>query len=118
MVSEQGEGPSREVIAVDFKPRPPGAPDLDPGLRVIDRWHSTCQHPRCTVDEVLRRVVCGACGETLDPVWVLLEWARHWERLTDSCKYLVEERDRLTAVLEDLKREERNCRSRIRRARD
>jgi hypothetical protein len=107
---------SREVIAVDFKPRPAGAPDLAPGLRVTDRWRSTCQHGHISVDEDLRIATCSDCGERLDPVWVLLQWARHWSRLADSCRYLGDEIERRTKVLEDLKREERNCRARIRRA--
>ena len=109
------DGVPREVIAVDFRPRPAGDPDLEPGLRVIDRWRSTCQHRHCSVDEVLRRVVCSDCAEALDPIEVLIGWARHWERLADSCKALQEEIDRRAAALEALRREERNCRARLRR---
>jgi hypothetical protein len=105
-----------EVIAVDFKPRPAGEADLEPGMRVVDRWRSACQHQgKITIDEVLRRATCDACGATLDPVEVLLGWARHWNRLADSCRALQAEIDRRTKSLEDLKREEQNCRARIRR---
>lgn len=38
-----------------------------------------CQHRRTVVDEKLRRVTCHSCGETLDPVQVLIELAQRYE---------------------------------------
>ena len=54
---------------VEFRRREPGE-DLDAIARAP---RSTCTHlRRRVVDEELRRVTCGDCGEQLDPVWCLL----------------------------------------------
>lgn len=44
-----------------------------------------CRHRSTIVDEVARTVVCSTCGAPLDPITVLLEYARkerHWRNWT------------------------------------
>ena len=48
-----------------------------PRFGVVDGGR--CRHRRAIVDETLRRVTCHTCGETLDPVQVLIEIAQRYE---------------------------------------
>ena len=63
---------------VEFRRREPGE-DLDAIARAP---RSTCTHlRRRVVDEELRRVTCGDCGEQLDPVWCLLTLVKYHEQI-------------------------------------
>lgn len=71
-----------------------------------------CKHTQTVVDDVARTVECGTCGKTLDPVEVLLEYARkerhwrHWQAEVDRCHN----------ELEALKAEERKVKARTKSA--
>lgn len=61
------------------------------------------------IDETLRTVDCSSCGAILDPVTVLIGYARH-ERKFQNVQGLLNDMIRKT---DDLKKEERNIRARI-----
>jgi hypothetical protein len=105
-----------EIIDVDFKPKPVGEID-EPELRIRRRHELKCQHRRTTVDEVTRSVECRDCGATLDATEILLEWAREWNKRWANATTLLRERDRLKKEIEDLKRQRRNIKAQIARAR-
>jgi hypothetical protein len=103
----------REVIEVDFKPRDA---DLDIGLRIKSRHFDRCRHERTVIDEELRTVECKDCGASLDPVEVLIGWAREWGRYADSVKSLRAEVARRSKELDDLTRKRNNIKAQLRRA--
>jgi hypothetical protein len=56
-----------------------------------------CTHYYVEVDEARNNVVCQKCGIELNPIWVLVRFAREettWKRARDAAK---EERERLEA---------------------
>lgn len=77
-------------------------------------WHR--QHGSF-VSEGARTVTCRGCGVALDPIEVLAQIARNREGLVHAGQRLRRERDYLTREVEELKRQERNAKSRIRTAR-
>jgi hypothetical protein len=103
-----------EIIDVDFKPRSGDADDV--GLRVKRRDYAACQHAHVMIDEQQRTVTCSDCGEKVDTVFVLLAWARDWERYADRVKSLRDESQRLADRIEELKKVEKRTRARVRRA--
>ena len=71
-----------------------------------------CRHTQTVVDERARTVECGTCGQALDPIRVLLEYAekeRHWRNWQSA----VHEQQR---ALEELKEEERKAKARLKNA--
>lgn len=73
-----------------------------------DAPHQRCRHMATVVDEVERTVGCATCGAPLDPIQVLLEYARkerHW-RGWDA------ELNRTLERIAELKDEERKVKSR------
>ena len=101
-----------ELITVDFRP---DGRDIEPALRVKRRDYAGCQHHQTLVSEELRRVTCADCGELLDPVEVILLWAREWSRYADAVKYLRMEEEHKRRELAHLLRRMRNVRATIRR---
>lgn len=100
------DGPMAQVIRRDFgglaaiKKKGPDAP------------HLQCRHMATVVDEVARTVGCATCGAPLDPIQVLLEYARkerHW-RGWDA------ELNRTQLRIEELKAEERRVKARTKNA--
>lgn len=100
------EPPMAQVIRHDFgglaaiKKKGPDAPYLQ------------CRHMSTVVDEVARTVGCATCGAPLDPIQVLLEYARkerHW-RGWDA------ELHRTQRRIEELKAEERKVKARTKNA--
>lgn len=47
-----------------------------------------CQHEKMVIDEQLRIVLCGTCGEQLDPIECLLRWARIEYDLDTRVQYI------------------------------
>ena len=72
-----GGGGGGNVTRLPVRHRPD--PDDDPPLRVVRR--SACRHDRVEIDAACAEVVCGDCGERLDPVAVLVRMSRDDDRL-------------------------------------
>lgn len=54
------------------------------GENVLTVVHSyKCRHPHFEVDEKLAEVTCRACGEKMNPMWVLVQIAHDERRLAD-----------------------------------
>lgn len=79
----------------------------------------TCWHRQhgTFVAESARAVTCRGCGAALDPIEVLAWIAHDRENLVHAGRCLRSERDYLEQEVEKLKRQERNAKARIRRAR-
>lgn len=77
-------------------------------------WHS--QHG-VWVDSGTRKVTCRGCGTEMDPIDALAWLASQREQLLSRGLNLRREADDLYVRVEDLKRQERNAKSRIRSAR-
>ena len=104
-----------EIIEVDFKPADPSDPP-EPGLRVKRRHFQECNHKGTVVDETLRIIKCKTCGEKLDPIEVLLELARSFERDWHIRKGAATDYKRLCKDIEDLRRKKKNLQAGVRRA--
>lgn len=74
-----------------------------------------CTHRTSRLDVNARRVYCRKCNVELDPFTVLDQFAREYEHHREGVETVRRERKRLSAVVEELKREERNVRARIKR---
>jgi len=74
-----------------------------------------CLHRATEVCGEERIVTCKTCGATLDPIEVLVMMAGYRERLMFENKHARDQRDRVRAELEELKRDVRNTKARIRR---
>jgi hypothetical protein len=63
-------------------------------------YEGDCQHPHHVIDATLRRVTCEDCGEILDPIEVILEYAKFWQRQSAALEHLTKlrkaEYERLT----------------------
>lgn len=101
-----------ELVEVDFKST--GEVD-DTGLTIKRSTLRECQHKHQSVDGDLRVIECRDCGATLDPVQVVLGWAKDWDRYAISVKHLRREKKRLTGDIAELKRELGNLKARKRR---
>lgn len=101
----------QQIIEVDFKP----AEGDEPLHRVKRRDYSACQHRATQVDEVLRRVTCKACGETLDPIEVLLMLAHEGDRWWNQVQALRQESARREKEIVQQRRIGNNLRAAVRR---
>lgn len=77
----------------------------------------SCPHRYSTVDDAARTLKCRKCGVDLDPFTVLAQLASEGERLVQAAQRWRREADELVERVADLRREEANCKSRIRTAR-
>lgn len=75
-----------------------------------------CLHDRTTVYENARELVCRDCGAVLDPVDFLVRLARVRAHEVSRVQRLRAEERRLLERVDDLKREERNAKGRLRTA--
>lgn len=86
---------------VQFKPRDPNAPPIQ--VKEVD--YDGCQHKayRLLIDRHLRTVECSKCGERLDPVECLIQWANRYReadyRYADTKKAL-DQYERMNRVIE------------------
>lgn len=85
----------------------------EPGLLPKERsYENRCRHRRLSIDQEHRLVECKECGAEVDPFDVLWDYAVNERQL-----YNVEKRRKeLYEELNRLKREERNTKARLRRA--
>ncbi len=94
--------------------------DIAPVVQLVPRAQTAvkgsaryCSHRQIAVNEEDRTVACGTCGKVLDPVGVLLEYARRernwqsWDQATNA-----KERE-----LAELKEEEAKVKARLKGAR-
>ncbi len=103
-----------ELIEVDFKPR--AEPD-ELHLRIQTRHEQKCKHVRQGIDEELRTVDCRDCGATLDPVQVLVHWARDWDNVERRLQRSKRETRQLSQEIEELKRQKKNLAAQVARLR-
>ncbi len=83
--------PAENVL--EFRRRSPQDDDKLDALARAPRPAVPCRHERKRyVDEVLRRVTCGDCGENLDPIWCLLNLIAFRETLRRERNWIEGER--------------------------
>jgi len=56
-------------------PLAPRERSSEPVLQVVSSTFNACKHTQFTIDRQLAHVKCRQCGETLDPMFVLLQLA-------------------------------------------
>lgn len=99
----------------------PGAEKLEHDAPVTtrprDRSKGFCQHARVELDTDVRRVYCRDCGDEVPAFDHLLWLARHFERYVSRVKEAKREAEMRERSLEEVKREERNAKARLRRVR-
>lgn len=76
---------------------------------------SYCRHDRAQLDEEARRVHCRDCGCELEAFAVLLQLARASERYIRQRDHAAREARQVQQRVQDLKRQERNAKARLRR---
>jgi hypothetical protein len=97
-------GKDGKVIQIDFRRLP---------LKVERK--GGCVHRFFAVDERALVVWCRDCGETVDPVRVLLDIARTWTNSSWAARQARHEVERIGKEVDDLKRERKNLRAQISR---
>lgn len=95
----------KKVIQLDLT-RIPARPVRNEGF---------CRHKYVLVDEKTRTLECDACGQVIDPYDFMWEWAIGDRKLEITKQALKDEVTRLRQEVENLKREEQNARTRLRR---
>ena len=79
---------------------------------------SVCQHRRVEVQGRGKRerfVECATCGERLDPIAVLYDFARNERSFVSGSEAFRAERDRLEAEVEGLKKAQKRAKGKLRR---
>ena len=61
---------------------------------VVNNFSSRCMHNKYILDESLKKVTCGICSKELSPVWVLMQYRNHENRLRMSINALEKVKDR------------------------
>jgi hypothetical protein len=89
----------------------------DPGPFIRRKRGKYCSHLSVLVNGEQRVVTCRACGADLDPIAVVLSFAHEWERYEASINVQKSEAERRLVSLEEVKRQERNAKSRLARLR-
>ncbi|WP_244967806.1 hypothetical protein [Xenorhabdus budapestensis] len=77
---------------------------------------SRCKHPSITVDEQYRVITCNQCGCNVDAFDYMLERARGGELVVREIEKLYQRRDELRAACDNLLKEEKNTKVRLRGA--
>lgn len=75
-----------------------------------------CHHDRTTVNEAARTVTCRDCGVAVDPIRTLARLAHNREFLVRQGMMLRSEATHLQKRVDDLNRQEKNTKARLRRA--
>lgn len=83
---------------------------------IVKEREGYCIHNYVILDEKTRMLECGDCGQIIEVYDYMHEWAMGDRRLSLTRKSLRRDIKKLSAELEDLKREEKNIKARIRRA--
>lgn len=76
-----------------------------------------CDHRYSEVDTSARTLKCRKCGVDLDPITVIGQLANEAERIVQEAQRWRREADEMRERVDVLRREEANCKSRIRTAR-
>lgn len=79
--------------------------------------HGACKHRGTWVSESARTLMCRKCGVPVDPIDALVRLARNREFYANQARWLRGDVERLSREVDELKRQERNAKSRIRSAR-
>ena len=87
--------------------------DVDVWLRVVRSSGAYCPHRQVQPDERTREVKCGKCGIKLDPFDALVMLARDWGLFEVARNASKKEAERLRGIIDELKRDERNARARL-----
>ncbi len=82
------------------------------------KYDLTCWHKRVSLDPDSHRVYCRDCETEVDPWEVLNHLAQNWERWANVRDTAKQEAKYRLGDVEQVKREERNTKSRLRRAKD
>jgi hypothetical protein len=82
----------------------------------VRRRERFCRHHRFQLDATARRVYCGDCEGEIDAFDALKILADMFERVNGRYKHASAEAKRVEARLQELKRQERNAKARVRRA--
>ena len=82
---------------------------------ITTRHGKYCTHRETEINAEQREVMCLRCGAKLDPISVLLTFARSRDQLRFTARRKLEEINKLQATVDDLKRQERNAKARMRR---
>lgn len=75
----------------------------------------TCGHHQILLDQGRRMIECSKCGQVIDPFEYLLDWAYGDRNLNYIRSRIREEIKEIHPILEELKKDERNTRARIKR---
>jgi ribosomal protein S27AE len=73
---------------VEFRIRRRETSDDEPLERLARAPKPECPHGPFVIDEKQRTVQCGKCGQWLDPVWCLLRFMEHDERVERRINHL------------------------------
>lgn len=74
-----------------------------------------CYHQYFILDNEKREVTCRKCGVVVDAFDALVTVSLDWTQYVSNQKMCREESDKAAARLEELKRQERNARARLKR---
>lgn len=77
-----------------------------------------CRHAGVTLVEASRTIECSDCGSLLEPFDWALRWVNKNSRERQQVEQMRKERQSLLASIEKLRREEKNTKSRLKRARE
>jgi hypothetical protein len=75
-----------------------------------------CRHRHSVIDQRARTVECDDCKAVLDPIQVLWDLANHYQRYHYTLDQTMAKVKKAEARLDDLRRQERNTKARIARA--
>jgi hypothetical protein len=79
-------------------------------LEITKRPVGACHHSRITVNPELRKIECSECSEILDPIHVILEYAKKERRF----QFRRDVMSNLEKSIKALKEEEKKVKSRLR----
>lgn len=88
----------------------------DPQFKLIKAPTSLCRHYSLEIDEFNRNVNCAICGKAIDPFDWLAKIAAEDIAMRQTIKWRKSEEKRIFDRVEELKKEERRVKARIRRA--
>jgi hypothetical protein len=113
-VASEQHAEDRKVVSIESRSRR-GDPPL---RRRRDQQPRFCRHKSLELDTEARRVYCVDCDQEVPAFDALLNFERYYDRYVSTCRRAQREAEAAEERLEELKREERNTKARIRRAQD
>jgi hypothetical protein len=106
-VTEEKHEDTAEVISLNERRK------VSPG--VGSRTNHKCRHSAFEIDERTGQVWCASCDALVEPILALIKIMNKETQMVYYDRKLHQEHDRLAESLEELKREERNAKARLRR---